>query len=116
MSISAILIAVSIGAFFLSKFAGSKAKSIFVSEDVKMDESRIAELGLYKGQPVEMYNGNEQNKVILAVYNGDRERVDIHSFTNNSMYDILKKKAIYATIFSIYGDLVTVEIKFLDAL
>lgn len=111
-----ILLIVSVAAFLLSKIAGAKSQSILVSQDVKIDEERIAQLGLYVGQPVEMYADAEQDKIVMCVDDKMGERVPIHDFISSPIYNVLKKKPIEANITSIYGYLVVVEIKFRDAL
>jgi len=111
-----ILLVISVAAFFLSKIAGAKSQSILVSQDVKIDEERIAQLGLYVGQPVEMYADAEQDKIVMCVDDKMGERVLIHDFISSPIYNVLKKKPIGANIMSIYGYLVVVEIKFRDAL
>jgi len=116
MSISAILLAISVGAFILSKIAKSKTESILVSEDITIDEARIAELGLYVGQEVELFAGDEPDKIVVWVTDKTGSKVQIHDFKSNPIYNVLVKKPIRALVYSIYGNLVVIEIKFKDAL
>ena len=115
MGLSAILFCISIGAFVLAKFAGAKSDSILVSENVKIDEQRIIELGLYVGQSVSLSTGTK-DEIIIYVTNREGAKVQIHSYINASTYDVLSRKPIRAEIYSINGDVVIVEIKFKEAL
>lgn len=111
-----ILIAVSVGAFILSRIARSKSQSILVSYDVTVEEETIKSLGLYAGLPLQLRCADTKDKVNIFATNAAGQEVLLGSFISPIEYDILRKKNINAFVYAVNGNLVTVEVKLNDAL
>ena len=115
MGLSAILFFISIAAFAFSKYAGFKGDQIMVAEHITMEEQQIADLHLYIGQSVQLAIG-VKDEITISVNDKQGKSVQIYSYISSSTYDVLRRKPICAEIYDINATVITVEIKFKEAL
>ena len=111
-----LLSVISIVAFAASLMARNKIDNIVPVHTITVPLEKIKAFGLYQGLALRLRRAEHTGMVQVCVADAAGQDVVLGEYGSPLQYNILEKKTIGAFVYSVYGDVVSIEVKIKEAL